>query len=209
MELLTRYFPGLDEQQISQFELMPDLYREWNEKINVISRKDIDEIYLHHILHSLCIAKFTNFAAGTEVLDLGTGGGFPGIPLAIMFPDVKFDLIDGTGKKIKVVQAVMEALGLKNVEARHQRAEEIRKQQYDFVVSRAVASLDTLWLWSKPLIHQKHKNGLPNGMIVLKGGNIRAEIKALPKGTSTEFSPVTDFFKEEYFQEKYVVYVQR
>ena len=208
MDLLQTYFPKLTQTQRQQLEALPDLYRSWNEKINVISRKDMDQILLHHILHSLSIVKLCPFQPNTKILDLGTGGGFPGIPLAIHYPEVQFNLIDGTSKKIKVVQEIIDSLGLKNVVARQKRAEEIKNEQYDFVVSRAVAELSLLWSWSKPLIHHNHKNALPNGLIALKGGNLKAEIKAMPKGNTVEITKITDFFKDIYFEEKALVYVQ-
>jgi len=208
-QLLLKYFPDLTKNQVDQFSQLPALYKEWNEKINVISRKDIDHIMLHHVLHALAIAKLTKFNAGTQIMDLGTGGGFPGIPLAILFPEASFFLIDGTGKKIKVVQEVSQALGLPNVTAAQQRAEELKGHTFDFVVSRAVAELPMLWQWSKPLIHTRHKNALPNGLIALKGGNLKQEIKAMPKSDEVELTLITRYIKEPYFEEKYLVYVQR
>jgi 16S rRNA (guanine527-N7)-methyltransferase len=209
MDLLQTYFPKLGQPQKEQLEALPDLYKSWNDKINVISRKDEDQILLHHVLHSLSIAKLCPFQSDTQILDLGTGGGFPGIPLAIFFPEVQFNLIDGTAKKIKVVKEIIDALGLKNVVARQQRAEEIKGEQYDFVVSRAVAELSLLWTWVKPLIHQKHKNALPNGLIALKGGNLKTEIKAMPRNSTVEVTKITDYFKDFYFEEKVLIYVQR
>jgi 16S rRNA (guanine527-N7)-methyltransferase len=209
MTEILKYFPNLTEEQQKQFaELLP-LYKEWNEKINVISRKDIDNLYLHHVLHSLAIAKVVNFKDGTHILDLGTGGGFPGIPLAILYPSVSFLLVDSTAKKIRVVQEVVTALGLKNVEAQHIRVEDIKKGvQFDFVVTRAVTLLDQLFRWSRRLIKNKHLNALPNGILALKGGNIREEVKTLGKGQYVEVTPISKFFKEEYFEEKIVAYVQ-
>lgn len=210
MEAIQQYFPKLTEEQQEQFAKLAPLYQEWNQKINVISRKDIDNIYKHHILHGLAIAPIIRFRANAEILDLGTGGGFPGIPLAILFPDTKFTLIDGTLKKIKVVKAVVEALQLKNVEALQQRAEELKKRKFDFVISRAVARLPQLVQWSERLIKSKHAHPLPNGLIALKGGRqVQAEVKELPKGHYAEIYPISDFFKEAYFEEKFVVYVQR
>ncbi len=207
IELLLKYFPKLSEQQQHQLAQLGPFYREWNQKINVISRKDIDNLYAHHILHSLAIARLIHFAPGAEVLDLGTGGGFPGIPLAIFFPQVKFTLIDGTRKKIMVVEEAVNALGLTNVRPHHIRAEEL-KQKFDFVASRAVASLDKLVEWSFPRIKAKQQHALPNGLITLKGGGIEAEIKALPRSAYTEVYALSDFFEEEYYQEKYIIYVQ-
>ena len=207
MESILRFFPDLTDRQKAQFQQLGPLYREWNEKINVISRKDIDNLYEHHILHALAIAKVVSFKPGARVLDLGTGGGFPGIPLAILFPDTSFTLIDGTRKKITVVQEITEAVGLENVTARHIRAEEL-KGQFDFVVSRAVARLEKLVPWSFRLIKGKQQHGLPNGLLALKGGNMKEEIKALGRGSYVEEFPLTDFFDMPYFAEKSIVYVQ-
>lgn len=209
MTEILKYFPNLTEEQQKQFaELLP-LYKEWNEKINVISRKDIDNLYLHHVLHSLAIAKVVNFKDGTQILDLGTGGGFPGIPLAILYPSVSFLLVDSTAKKIRVVQEIVTALDLKNVEAQHIRVEDIKKGvQFDFVVTRAVTALDQLFRWSRRLIKNKHINALPNGILALKGGNIREEIVTLGKGQYVELTNISKLFKEEYFEEKVVAYVQ-
>lgn len=209
MEKILEYFPQLTEQQRTQFAALDGLYREWNEKINVISRKDIDNLYSHHILHSLAIAKVISFKAGAKVLDLGTGGGLPGIPLAILFPETKFLLIDGTRKKITVVQDIIAQLGLENASARQQRAEEMKGRQFDFVVTRAVAPLEKLVPWSMPLIKNDQHHALPNGLLALKGGNIKAEIKALDGGGDyTDVYPITKYFAEPYFEEKSVVYVQ-
>ncbi|MCB0594424.1 MAG: 16S rRNA (guanine(527)-N(7))-methyltransferase RsmG [Lewinellaceae bacterium] len=207
MEILLKYFPQLTEQQQQQLAQLGALYKEWNEKINVISRKDIDNVYDHHILHSLGITRLIHFAPGAEILDLGTGGGLPGIPLAIFFPKTKFTLIDGTRKKILVAEEIIGALELANVKARHIRAEEL-KQKFDFVVCRAVASLDKLAAWSFPLIKRPQQHALPNGLITLKGGDVMAEIKALPRGSYTERYALSDFFEEAYYQEKYIIYVQ-
>lgn len=209
MEILLDYFPGLDEQQRERFARLDELYRFWNARINVISRKDIDNLYPHHVLHSLALAMLTTLEEGTRVLDLGTGGGFPGIPLAIFFPHVHFTLIDGTRKKIQVVQEVAAALELKNVTARQKRAEEWKGQKFDYVVSRAVASLDKLEAWSMPLISEQHRNIYPNGLWALKGGKIEQELKLLPRGSYHETFPLSDFFEEEYFEEKWMIYVQR
>ncbi len=208
MDRILSYFTKLTDQQIDCFRQLDALYRDWNSKINVISRKDIDQLYLHHVLHSLSIAKVIQFKPSTDILDIGTGGGFPGIPLAILFPESKFTLIDATRKKIMVVNEVASALGLKNVMALHIRAEELRQQKFDFVVSRAVTDLPQLCLWGFPLIKNQHKHALPNGLIALKGGDIKAEIKALPRGSYAESYPIFNFFPEPYFEEKYVVYVQ-
>jgi len=208
MDILLHYFPNLPEDQLKQFEALEPLYRDWNAKINVISRKDIDNLYEHHILHSLAIPKVLHFEPGAEILDLGTGGGFPGIPLAIVFPEVQFTLIDGTRKKIKVVQEVAEALGLKNVTAKQERAEEMKNQRFDFVVSRAVAKLEQLIPWSNRLLKNKHQHALPNGLLTLKGGDIKAELAELPTHEYVEVFPLSDFFEESYYEEKYLIYVQ-
>jgi len=207
MDIIKKYFPKLSSNQIQQFEQLLPLYNDWNQKINVVSRKDIDNLYERHILHSLAIAKLYTFLPGAEILDLGTGGGFPGIPLAIFFPKTQFTLIDGTGKKIRVVEEVKAALGLTNVRAKQIRAEEL-KQHFDFVVSRAVTQLDQLINWSSRLLKKKQQHAIPNGLISLKGGKIQAEIKALPRKEYIEIDPISNFFEEEFFKEKYVVYVQ-
>lgn len=208
MTEILKYFPNLTEVQQKQFAALLPLYKEWNEKINVISRKDIDNLYVHHVLHSLAITKIVDFKDGSQVLDLGTGGGFPGIPLAILYPSVSFKLVDSTAKKIRVVQEVATALELKNVDAQHIRVEDIKGIQFDFVVTRAVTSLDQLFRWSRKLIKNKHINALPNGILALKGGNIREEVKALGKGQYVEITPINKFFNEDYFEEKVVAYVQ-
>jgi 16S rRNA (guanine527-N7)-methyltransferase len=207
METLLQYFPKLSEKQQQQFEQLGPLYREWNDKINVISRKDIDNLYAHHILHSLGIVNVVKFRTGAKILDLGTGGGLPGIPLAIFYPNVQFTLIDGTRKKIKVVQEIIDALGLENAEAKHIRAEEL-KDRFDFVTCRAVASLEKLVPWTQRLLRREERHALPNGLLTLKGGALKEEIKALGKGVYVELFPLSDFFKDEYYEEKYVVYVQ-
>lgn len=211
MNLLERYFPDLPAEQRDRFARLVPLYTEWNAKINVISRQDIENLEERHILHSLAIAKVFSFKPGAQLLDLGTGGGFPGVPLAIMFPEVKFMLVDGTGKKIRVVQEVADALGLTNLTARHSRVEDLKMNgQFDFVLSRGVAPLDKLLLWSQSLLKKKHIHAYPNGLIALKGGNLKPEIKALPgKGDEyTEVFPLGRYFAEEFFEEKMVVYVQ-
>jgi 16S rRNA (guanine527-N7)-methyltransferase len=209
MEIIRKYFPALDERQINRFQHLEALYSDWNAKINLISRKDIGNLYERHVLHSLAIAKVIQFKPGASILDIGTGGGFPGIPLAILFPDVQFHLIDGTMKKIKVVQAVLDALGLENVLAQQTRAEDMKGTRFDFVVTRAVAELPLLKQWSARLLKTKHQHAMPNGLFALKGGNVKAEIKALPKGEYVEAFPISSFFEEAYFEEKFVVYVQR
>lgn len=202
VELLLKYFPQMNQSQHQQFAALQDYYRVWNEKINVISRKDIDQLYLHHVLHSLAIAKFVSLTPGSKVMDAGTGGGFPGIPLAILFPDVQFHLIDATGKKIKVVQAIAQSTELKNVTAQHVRAETL-EGAYDFIVSRAVAPLQTLYRWTRHLLSVKQTNEIPNGWLVLKGGDLSAEIRDLKK--KSRVKPVSDYFDEPYFQKKYIV----
>lgn len=208
MDIILKYFPDLSSRQIDQFARMESLYKEWNAKVNVISRKDVDALYLHHVLHSLAIAKVITFKAGAEILDLGTGGGFPGIPLAILFPELHFHLIDGTLKKIKVVQEITAGLSLTNVQSEQARAEELKGRKFDFVVTRAVADLSQLLLWSAKLYKTGHKHVLPNGLLALKGGDIKAEITSLPKGEYSEVFAIYEFFKEPFFQEKFVVYVQ-
>ena len=204
MEEILKYFPNLTEQQIAQFTALMDLYRDWNGKINVISRKDIDNLYTHHVLHSLAIARYVNWTDGTRILDFGTGGGFPGIPLAIMFPQCSFKMIDGTGKKIKVVNGVADAIGLKNVNAVQLRGED-EKDKYDFVVSRAVMQLPDLVKIVRKNISTKQHNALPNGLICLKGGNIAEEAKAFKHIVET--TEISQWFDEEWFKEKYLVYL--
>lgn len=205
IEIITKYFPKLTDTQKSQLEQLDELYRDWNSKINVISRKDIDNLYEHHVLHSLAIAKYINFKSGTKVLDFGTGGGFPGIPLAILFPEVKFRLIDGTGKKIRVATEVANAIGLKNVDAVHLRGEE-EKGKYDFVVSRAVMPLPDLMKIIKKNFAKEQYNALPNGVIVLKGGDLTEELK--PYCKSADVTSLDSLFEEEWFKEdKKLIYV--
>ncbi|MBR5656117.1 MAG: 16S rRNA (guanine(527)-N(7))-methyltransferase RsmG [Prevotella sp.] len=204
MEEILHYFPELSEQQRQQFAALYDLYSDWNSKINVISRKDIENIYLHHVLHSLAIGKMIHFKNDTKILDFGTGGGFPGIPLAILFPDCQFKLIDGTGKKIRVATEVANAIGLKNVTLEHLRGED-EKGKYDFVVSRAVMPLPDLIKIVRKNISKNNFNLLGNGVICLKGGSIEEEMKAYRK--TAEIVPISDVFTEEWFQEKYIIHV--
>ncbi|WP_298708979.1 16S rRNA (guanine(527)-N(7))-methyltransferase RsmG [Chitinophaga sp.] len=204
MEQVLKYFSDFTPRQLEQFRLLEPLYREWNEKINVVSRKDIDSLYEKHVLHSLAIAAVAELPDGYQVVDLGTGGGFPGIPLAIFFPEVKFHLVDSIGKKLKVVEAVAEGLGLQNVTVQHTRVEDIKNRKFDLVVSRAVAPLKDLWRWSKPLV--KKAAGGPTGLICLKGGDLAAEISE--SGVRPKMVPIYKMFPEEFFQEKYVVAVQ-
>ncbi len=203
-ELILKYFPELTEEQQRQFEMLDALYRDWNAKINVISRKDIDQLYEHHVLHSLAIAKTIRFRPGTQILDFGTGGGFPGIPLAILFPDCQFKLIDGTGKKIRVAQEVSNAIGLKNCHPEHLRGED-EKGKYDFVVSRAVMPLPDLVKIVKKNISKTQQNALPNGIICLKGGDLQAETRPFHKIVET--TDISTFFQEEWFKEKHVIYL--
>ena len=204
MEIIERYFKELTDDQRHQLSMLDGLYREWNAKINVVSRKDIDNLYEHHVLHSLAIAKAYRFQPGTEILDFGTGGGFPGIPLAIMLPQCRFKLIDGTGKKIKVAQEVIAAIGLKNCQAVHLRGEEERGL-YDFVVSRAVMPLPDLLKIVRKNISRQQRNVLPNGVICLKGGNIDGELQ--PFKRVAEVQDISQWFVEEWFKEKYVIHV--
>ena len=204
MELILKYFPRLSEQQKTQFAALYDLYTDWNSKINVISRKDITNLYEHHVLHSLGIAKVINFTPDTQIMDLGTGGGFPGIPLAILFPEVQFHLVDSIGKKVKVATEVANAIGLKNVTFRHCRAEE-EKRKFDFVVSRAVMPLGDLIKIIRKNIRQEQHNVLPNGLICLKGGELEQE--TMPVKHKTMLYDLKDEFTEDFFKTKKVVYV--
>lgn len=204
MEIIEKYFPGLSPLQKQQMSALGPLYEEWNSKINVISRKDIEQLYERHVLHSLAIHKFIQFKPGSRILDIGTGGGFPGIPLAIMNPDCHFTLVDSIGKKITVVNAVAEGAGIKNTEAFHSRAESIRGS-FDFVVSRAVADLSELIAWSRNKYSRKQINALPNGLICLKGGDLREELKPFSK--SAEVYELSSWFSEEFFETKKLVYL--
>lgn len=202
-EIITKYFPKLSEEQIRQFQELDAVYHDWNAKINVISRKDIDNLYEHHVLHSLGIAEIISFKPGTKIMDLGTGGGFPGIPLAIMFPEVQFLLVDSVRKKLTVCEEVIKAIGLKNVQTRWCRAEEV-KEKFDFVISRAVMPLIDLVKLVKKNISPKQQNGLPNGLICLKGGELEHEV--LPVKNSSVVTPLSEYFEEEFFETKRVVY---
>lgn len=204
MDIITKYFPALSEKQKEQFAALYDLYYDWNNKINVISRKDIENLYLHHVLHSLAIAKTITFRSGTKIMDMGCGGGFPGVPLAIMFPDVDFHLVDSIGKKIKVATEIANAIGLENIRATHSRAQEI-KDKYHFVVSRAVMQLPELIKICRKNIGKEQLNALPNGVICLKGGDIQAEVQ--PFRNFVEITPLEKIFEEEFFKDKKVVYV--
>ena len=205
MKLITKYFPDLTEEQHAQFEQLDGLYRLWNEQINVISRKDVEELYVRHILHSLGIAKVVSFKDKTRILDVGTGGGFPGIPLAILFPNCQFVLVDSIGKKIKVVNEIVSALGLQNVKAINARAEEV-KGQFDFVVTRAVARIDKFIPWVKGKLKPEGFNDLKNGIIFLKGGDLTEEIEE--SGKKVEIYPLSNYFKEEFFETKVVLYTR-
>ena len=204
MEHIKKYYPNLSERQQQQFAALDALYRDWNAKINVISRKDIDNLYEHHVLHSLGIAKMLNFKPGTKILDFGTGGGFPGIPLAILFPECQFKLIDGTGKKIRVAQEVSNAIGLKNCQPEHLRGEE-EKGKYDFIVSRAVMPLSDLAKIVKKNVAKEQHNALPNGILCLKGGDLQAELQ--PYRHIVDSMDLSQRFDEDWFKEKYVVYL--
>ncbi len=207
--IIEKYFEDLSPTQIKQFAQLGDLYADWNSKINVISRKDIANIYERHILHSMALAKITSFVAGSKIMDLGTGGGFPGIPLAILFPEVDFFLIDSIGKKIKVTQGVADAIGLQNVRSQQIRAEET-KEKFDFVVTRAVAVMPKLMEWTKRCILKKDKNPMPNGIWALKGiDRAKAESKELGRAAYTEIYPLSDYFEEEFFATKCIVYAQK
>lgn len=206
IEIIKKYFPQLSAKQIEQFTALNALYHDWNAKINIISRKDIDNLYEHHVLHSLAIAKRINFREGTNILDFGTGGGFPGIPLAIFFPEANFKLIDGTGKKVRVAQEVANAIGLENVLPAHLRGEE-EKGKFDFIVSRAVMPLPDLIKIVKKNIACDQHNVLPNGVIVLKGGNLEGEL--MPYKRIAEKTELSQWFEEDWFKEKYLIYVPR
>jgi 16S rRNA (guanine527-N7)-methyltransferase len=215
MDILLKYFSDFSPAQVEQFKSLEGLYKEWNAKINVISRKDIDSLYENHVLHSLAIAAAFEFPAGLEIVDIGTGGGFPGIPLAIYFPEVKFHLVDSIGKKLKIVEAVKEAIGLQNVTTQHGRAQEIKNRKFDFAVSRAVAPLKDLLQWSRPLLKSsaytfESASGqvlLHSGLICLKGGDLAQEISE--SGAKPRMIEVSSLFKEEYFREKYLLYVKK
>ena len=203
MEIIKKYFTNLTDQQIEHFAKLQELYKDWNLKINVVSRKDIDELYLRHVLHSLGIAKVMEFKPNTKVMDVGTGGGFPGIPLAILFPETQFHLVDSIGKKIKVVNEVVEGLGLENVKTTHGRVEEV-KDTYDFIVSRAVAQMETFHRWVKDKVHKKHQHDLKNGILYLKGGDLSEELEKFPSATIYD---LPDYFEEEFFETKKVVHL--
>lgn len=207
MEILTKYFTDFTEKQLSQLTVLKDLYADWNQKINVISRKDVDNFYVHHVLHSLAIATQFDFADNFDIMDLGSGGGFPGIPLAILFPNVHFHLVDSINKKLKVAQAIAGAIELKNITVQHTRAEDILEKKFDVVVSRAVAPLKDLWYWSKPLLKKKPVDQPKkiNGLICLKGGDLNNEIAE--SSCRPKIWEIDKIFKEDYFKEKYILQV--
>jgi len=208
LEVISKYFSDFTPKQLEQFAALMPLYKEWNSQINVISRKDIDSLYERHVLHSLAIAAVCTFRDGAQVVDIGTGGGFPGIPLAIFFPEVEFLLSDSIGKKIKVVQGVADAIGLKNVTAVHSRVEELKGRTFDFAVSRAVAPLGTLWGWIKPLLRVGRKSEeYGNGLLCLKGGDLKQEFAE--SGVKPRVLPISEIFEEEAFGDKYIIFVPK
>lgn len=222
LELITAHFRHLDAKQTAQFAALDALYKEWNSRINIISRKDINQLYENHVLHSLSIAAFFQFKKNDRVIDIGTGGGFPGIPLAIFFPETHFHLVDSIGKKIKVVDAIGHSIGLENISTEHTRAEEIKGRQFDCALSRAVAPLHELWIWARPLIRRRSPGGsmgasdhepasgkrlqmVPNGLICLKGGDLAEEIAM--SGTRPTVIDIFDYFQRPFFKDKYIVYL--
>jgi len=209
LDIILKYFTDFTDQQITQFKALGPLYKDWNSKVNVISRKDIDSLFEKHILHSLSIAAAFDFEDGTEIIDIGTGGGFPGIPLAIFFPEVRFHLVDSISKKLKVVDAIAKEIDLKNITTQHTRIEEIKNRKFEYAVSRAVAPLKDLWKWSKPLLKnpksQISNPKFPAGLICLKGGDLAQEI--LESGTRPRIMEISGIFPEEFFREKYILYV--
>lgn len=204
LSTVLSYFPDLSKHQQEQFSKLQPLFEEWNTQINVISRKDIDQLYIRHVLHSLAIAKFTQFEKGTSILDIGTGGGFPGIPLAIMFPECQFHLVDSIGKKIKVVQGVAKAIALTNLTAEHERAEKV-KDKFDFIVSRAVARTKILYQWTHQKIKPENRHSIENGFILLKGGDLSEEMKEFKRPYSE--TDISSYFKEEFFETKKLIYI--
>ena len=203
MNLITKYFPELDDEQIQKFETLSSLYKDWNQKINVVSRKDIDEIYLRHVLHSLAIAKFISFKPESKIIDVGTGGGFPGIPLAILFSETQFTLVDSIAKKIKVVNEVVKGLNLENVQTKNDRVENT-KGHYDFIITRAVAAMQTFVHWTKGKIAKQSNHAIKNGIIYLKGGDLSEELKSY---RNAEIIPLSNYFDEEFFETKKIVYI--
>jgi len=211
MQIILKYFSNFTELQLKQFAALEELYKDWNSKINVISRKDMDGLYEKHVLHSLSIAAVFDFDNGKEIIDIGTGGGFPGIPLAIYFPQINFHLVDSIAKKLKVIEAIAKEIGLSNVTTQHTRAEEIKNRKFDFVVSRAVAPIKDLWKWSRPLLKNPkpeiRNQKLQPGLICLKGGDLAQEIS--DSNTRPRMIEINEIFKEEYFKEKYILYIQK
>lgn len=207
IDIIIQYFSDFTDKQLQQFVALEELYKEWNTKINVISRKDIDSLVLKHVLHSLAIAATVEFKPGTKIIDIGTGGGFPGIPLAIFFPEVEFHLVDSIGKKLKVVNEIASATGLSNVTTQHTRAENIKGRKFDFAVSRAVAPLKDLWHWAYPLIKGGYEHDFANGLICLKGGDLTQEIA--DSTVRPGILPISQIFSEEYFVEKYLLHVKK
>ena len=212
MDIVLKYFSDFSDTQLQQLNALQDLYQDWNEKINVISRKDINSLYEKHVLHSLSIAATFSFDAGAKIVDLGCGGGFPGIPLAIYFPDIHFHMVDSIAKKLKVVQEVADAIGLKNITIQHSRVEEIKDKKFDYVISRAVAPLKNLWQWGRPLIQKtssspRSEDAPAPGLICLKGGDLAQEIQE--SGTRPYVTAIKDIFKEPFFEEKYILYVPK
>jgi len=207
MDILLQYFADFTPKQIEQLTALEHLYKEWNEKINVVSRKDIDSIYLHHVLHSLSIAAFVDFKPGMEIIDIGCGGGFPGVPLAIFFPETKFHLVDSIGKKLKVVDAVCQGADIQNITTQHTRVEDIKSKKFHFAISRAVAPLKDLWQWASPIVRKGNATEIPNGLICLKGGDLHQEISE--SLTRPRMIPIVDIFPESYFEEKYIIHVAK
>lgn len=211
MEIVLKYFSEFTDTQLQQLQALKNLYKDWNEKINVISRKDIDSLYEKHVLHALSIAAVYNFDAGDKIVDLGCGGGFPGIPLAILFPGVHFHMVDSIAKKLKVVEGVADAIGLRNITVQHTRVEAIKDKKFDYVISRAVAPLKDLWQWSKPLIQKSNAERSANhpapGLICLKGGDLAQEIQQ--SDTRPYVTAIKDIFEEPFFEEKYILYVPK
>ncbi|MFY7899500.1 MAG: 16S rRNA (guanine(527)-N(7))-methyltransferase RsmG [Chitinophagaceae bacterium] len=207
MEVVLQYFTDFTPKQIEQLTALEQLYIEWNEKINVVSRKDIDSIYLHHVLHSLSIAAFVDFKPGMDIIDMGCGGGFPGVPLAIFFPETNFHLVDSIGKKLKVVEAVCEGADIKNITTQHTRVEQIKNRKFHFAISRAVAPLKDLWQWASPIVRKGNAAEIPNGLICLKGGDLHQEISE--SLTRPKMVPIIDIFPEAYFEEKYLLHVAK
>ena len=207
VEIVEKYFPKLTDKQSEQITQLLPLYSDWNDKINVISRKDIGNLYERHVLHSLSIAKWTSFKPGTKIMDVGCGGGFPSIPLAILFPEVRFHCVDSINKKLKVINAIAEELELNNIQTTHSRGEEI-KERHDYVINRAVAPFTKLLSWTRNCVSNNQRNAIPNGMISLKGGDLNQELSSIRKKEYYEVTPLSDYFEEEFFSTKYLIYIQ-